>query len=105
MQGAYNPRAVTGLADLQQPVHDLFARHKWDQRIRTPLQKFPPNPPDCWTNVRYGSELDGIGGVYDAMNNQRVWDAMQPCTYYQCDTLRNTVLDPLLSVILAHCYP
>lgn len=69
LQGAYNPRLVIPPVDLQEPVHDLFARRRWKQN-----KKAQP-----WTNdwpgmfdVRYGSELDSVGGVFDAINNQRL---------------------------------
>lgn len=32
--------------------------------------------------------MDGIGGAYDALNNQTVWDAIEPGTYYQAGPLR-----------------
>lgn len=54
------------------PVHPLLRRDKWTQ--------VPPTTYKSWAgvfDVRYGPNLDGVGGSFD-MQNQRVWDAVEP---------------------------
>lgn len=73
-QGAFNPRLpVTWPPDINEDVHDLVARYRWDQK--------GPQPAGWWDgvwDVRYGSILNGTPGQYDAMRNQAVWDAIEP---------------------------
>lgn len=73
-QGAYNPRLpIAWPPDIDEAVHELFARHRWDQTI--------PVPMGFWEGVwdtRYGVLLDGTAGTYDALRNQAVWDAIEP---------------------------
>lgn len=73
-QGAFNPRlAIPWPPDLDEPVHDLFARQRWAQTAAPPR--------GYWTgvwNVRYGPALNGTPGVYNASSNQLVWDAIEP---------------------------
>lgn len=73
-QGAFNPLLpVIWPPDIDEPVHDLFARYRWDQTAEV--------PPGYWHGyfeVQYGELLDGTAGTYDALTNQVVWDAIEP---------------------------
>lgn len=73
-QGAYNPRlSIPWPPDIDEVIHELFARHRWDQNLSVPY--------DWWAGVwdtRYGVLLDGTDGRYDAMRNQAVWNAIEP---------------------------
>lgn len=84
LQGAYNPRLVIPAHDLNEPVHTLLDRSRWDQRFEADLMSASILDWPGVFDVRYGAELDGIGGAYDALNNQRVWDAIEPGTPKLC---------------------
>lgn len=78
-QGAFNPRLNISPPDIDEPIHELFARRRWDQAV----PGHPSMGPVAF-DVRYGSELKntngaaGTPGNYDAINNQEVWDALEP---------------------------
>lgn len=88
-QGAFNP-AMQGLSwppdldDESAPIHSLLARHRWTQMPLTVMEKW-----DGHWNIKYGPEVDGVGGDFDARDNQKVWDAIEPAVRLASLVLRS----------------